>query len=83
MDFLLVCKPDSPTLLYAWIDDPYGTRSSAPAGTVSDTWEHYRYANQVPLRDSDDALMVNWCELTLTHAKGEVVFHNASSAYRR
>ena len=24
----------------------------------------YRYASQVPLRDGEDALLVDWCELT-------------------
>ena len=28
--------------------------------------ERYRYINQVPLRNSDDALMLKWCELTIT-----------------
>jgi len=26
----------------------------------------YRYAESIPLRDADDALLVNWCELTTT-----------------
>jgi hypothetical protein len=32
----------------------------------SNRWEHhlYRWANGVPLTDSDDALKVSWCELT-------------------
>ncbi|MDP2902500.1 MAG: hypothetical protein Q8N96_05275 [Methylovulum sp.] len=37
----------------------------------------YRYVNQVPLRDSDDALMVNWCEVTITNAKQDLVYRNA------
>ena len=37
----------------------------------------YRYANDVPLRDSDDALRVNWVELTITTTEGEVLYHNA------
>jgi hypothetical protein len=32
---------------------------------------------QVPLRDSDDALLVNWCELTTTTESGQVVYTNA------
>ncbi|BAP56911.1 hypothetical protein THII_2614 [Thioploca ingrica] len=39
--------------------------------------EHYRYINQVPLRDGDEALMLNWCQVTITNAKGEVTYHNA------
>lgn len=37
----------------------------------------YRYLNQVPLRDGEDALLVNWCELRITRTNGEVVFHNS------
>lgn len=37
----------------------------------------YRYVNQVPLRNSDDALMVNWCELATTAQDVKVLFRNA------
>lgn len=36
----------------------------------------YRFANQVPLVEGEDALKVNWCEVTITDAKGEVRYHN-------
>ena len=36
----------------------------------------YRYLNQVPLRDSEDALLVNWCELTITDGKGKTLYQN-------
>ena len=91
MDFLFVCKPDSHTLLYEWVDD--FTRSGEVQVLEKSRWngkqrltERYRYINQVPLRDSDDALLVNWCEITITNAKQELVYRNAwatSSALRR
>ena len=34
---------------------------------------YHRHATAVPLRDADDALHVNWCELTTTTAEGEIV----------
>ena len=37
----------------------------------------YRYAQAIPLRDGDDALLVNWCELTTTDEKGNVLYHNS------
>jgi len=42
-------------------------------------WEHhhYRWANGVPLTDSDDALQVNWCAVTITSAEGKVTYRNA------
>jgi hypothetical protein len=67
MDFLFVCKPDSHTLLYEWVDDftPTGEVQTLEKSRWNDKQrltECYRYINQVPLRDSDDALLVNWCE---------------------
>ena len=37
----------------------------------------YRYANHVPLRDTDDTLWVNWMELTIATDDGEILYHNA------
>ncbi len=38
----------------------------------------YRFVNQVPLRDGEDALAVNWCELITTRdSDGKVVYQNA------
>jgi zona occludens toxin (predicted ATPase) len=31
----------------------------------------------VPLRDTDDALFVNWCELTITNDKNKIIYRNA------
>jgi hypothetical protein len=44
----------------------------------SNRWEYqqYRWANQVPLTDSDDALKVNWCEVTVSDGEGKVLYRN-------
>ena len=42
--------------------------------TFTDT---YRWVNQVPLRDGEDALQVNWCEATTTDEHGKVTYQNA------
>ena len=39
--------------------------------------ETYRWLNDLPLRDGDDALKVGWCELTTTDAAGNVLYRNA------
>ena len=39
--------------------------------------ERYRIAHQVPLRDSDDALLVNWCEIEIIDEQGRIVYRNA------
>ena len=42
-------------------------------------WENYtyRYANNGPLAEGEDALKVNWCELTITDSQGEVLYRNS------
>nr|QNO46189.1 hypothetical protein HNMILGLC_00003 [Methanosarcinales archaeon ANME-2c ERB4] len=37
----------------------------------------YRYANKLPIRDTDDTLMVNWCELTIRDERGKILYKNA------
>jgi hypothetical protein len=86
--FLLTCKPDSHGALYEWIADferngklAIVTRTRRMGKRhLTDT---YRYVEQVPLRDSDDALMVNWLELTTTDADGKVVYRNAWATSHR
>lgn len=80
--FLFVCKPQSPIALYQWVNllqpesglQVFKRRVKTPKGH----WEEhtYRFANGVPLADGDDALKVNWCEVTITR-KGEQIYHNA------
>lgn len=79
---LFVCKPDSHVLLYEWIADFERTGQLYTIERIR--WngkqrltERYRYINQVPLRNSDDALMLNWCELTITDELGKVIYKNA------
>jgi len=82
LNFILVCKPDSHKTLYEWVaglaatDDVQTLTIERRQGkrTYTDT---YRFVSQVPLRDGDDALMVNWCELTTTRQDGKVIYHNA------
>ena len=81
-NFIFTCKPDSHQVLYQWIDD--FIRNGSVQTVVRTRWDGkkrlldtYRYVNQVPLRDSDDALMVNWCELVTTAQDGKETFRNA------
>jgi hypothetical protein len=39
--------------------------------------KHDRFVNPVPLRDTDDALFVNWCELTINNDKNKIIYRNA------
>jgi hypothetical protein len=77
-NFILVCRPESHTTLYEHLEG-----LTLPTvlvkrwtGKVEQTYT-YRYLNGVPLRDGDDALQVNWCELTVTRADGKMVYKNS------
>lgn len=79
-DFILVCKPDSHTTLYQWVDDfepdDIGTVTVKRwTGKVRET-DTYQFANGVPLRDSEDALFVNWCKITTTLPDGKIKYSN-------
>lgn len=78
LNFLLVCKPDSHLTLYDWIN---GMKVHTQ---VIKRWtgqrheiDTYRWVNEVPLRDGEDTLWVNWCELTTTDTAGNVLYKNA------
>lgn len=81
--FVFVCKPDSHPTLYEWLaalEGANGLTIQAERrwnGKHGEIWS-YRFVNQVPLRAGDDALLVNWLELTITHEQtGQHLFHNA------
>jgi len=80
--FLLNCKPDSHPTLYEWLE---GLEGCGGIGVLTvQRWagkenqiDTYRYAEQVPLRDGADGLLVNWCELTTTNEAGKELYHNS------
>lgn len=81
MHFILVCKPDSHKTLYEWLADferekqvTTLTRSRWDGKhTIHDT---YRLMNALPLRDDDQAMMVNWCELKSVRDDGKLLYFN-------
>lgn len=81
--FVFVCKPDSHVGLYRELE--LLTKVGGVTTHQTRRWNGryaeiftYRFANRLPLRTSEDALMVNWCEVTITHEKtGEILFKNA------
>jgi hypothetical protein len=82
LEFILVCKTDSHKTLYEWVDDL--ERNGIVKSVVHTRWtgkrhetDTYRYVSAVPLRDADDALTVNWCEITTRTADGKVLYRNA------
>ncbi|MDD5269025.1 MAG: ISNCY family transposase [Methylococcales bacterium] len=82
LEFILVCKPDSHKTLYEWVDDL--ERNGVVKTGVRKRWtgkrnelDTYRYVGTVPLRDTDDALLVNWCEITTRTGEGKILYRNA------
>jgi hypothetical protein len=78
--FLFVCKPDSHTTLYNYVNllqrPELGlVKARVKVGARFHTYT-YRYANGVPLAEGDDVLKVNWCELTVTDPAGKVIYLN-------
>jgi hypothetical protein len=80
--FIFVCKETSHKSLYEWINvlEKGGDLNikTLVKGTEKKREIHtYRYANDAPLRDSKDSLIVNWCELTISNEAGKVLNKNA------
>src|SRR5450631_352651 len=82
LEFILVCKPDSHKTLYEWVDDL--ERNGVVKTVVRKRWtgkrneiDTYRYVGTVPLRDTDDALLVNWCEIITRTEEGKILYRNA------
>lgn len=82
LHFIFVCKPESHKTLYEWVDllepgeDLHTLTFRRWNGRYREIYT-YRYANEVPLRDTEDALMVNWFEITICKESGESLYKNA------
>lgn len=83
LNFVFVCKPDSHPTLYEEI--ALLAQIDAIASLVVRRWnghfhevDTYRYASALPLRVGDDALRIQWCELTTVHEKtGAILYRNS------
>jgi hypothetical protein len=81
--FIFVCKPESHKHLCEWVEllEPgkdLHTLKARVRNEAKKCWEEhtYRWANKVPLAEGEDALKVNWCEVTIT-VKGKQTYHNS------
>ena len=85
LHFILTCKPDSHTKTYEAISrhDADGQISIKQIERIEGKRvikkfiDTYRFYNNVPIRGTEDALMVNWCELITTDETGAVTFINS------
>lgn len=77
LNFILVCKPDSHTTLYEWLKGITNEKVVIKwHGKHKEIWT-YRFVNGVPIKDGEDALLVNWCELTIMREDGKRLYKNA------
>jgi hypothetical protein len=74
LNFILVCKEESHKTLYEYLDYPVEDIRTVEVSR----WEgkryvvdSYRFLNSVPLRDGEDALEVNWCEIITRERDGD------------
>jgi hypothetical protein len=83
VSFIFTCLPESHAALYDWLR--YLEANGEVQTLELQQWNkrtkeiyRYRYINQIPLRDTQPALLVNWCELTLMReSDGKVLYYNA------
>jgi hypothetical protein len=76
--YLFTCKPASHPLIQEYI-----TGVELPSHSVrvkrGREWvtHRFRWLTEVPLRDGRDALMVNWLEIEICNAAGQVTYRNS------
>ena len=81
--FLFTCRPASHPHLTQWVDalvpGPDLPTLTLRTKGKGNRWEQhvYRWAHAVPLTDSDDALKVSWCDVTVTNDAGKIIYHSA------
>lgn len=82
-NFIFVAKPSSHKSLYEWID-LLDKNKEVITGSIKN-YEggkqrsyRYRYANNLPIRESEPHLMVNWYEFEIFDtAKNKVIYKNS------
>jgi len=75
--FLFTCKKTSHKSLYHWVEDGEEGKDifiqSGKFWTGKERQIHtYRYFNDIPIKDTEDAIRVNWCELEIRNKSGKV-----------
>jgi hypothetical protein len=77
-DFLLTAKPASHKALHDFMQGAQLDEHTVTQKTTGKRLTHrYRWFEDAPLRDGQDAMLVNWVGVTITDAKGHVTYDNA------
>jgi len=83
MNFIFTCLPDSHKTLYerlSKLEETGEVKALELKKSNKRTQEihQYRYVNEISLRNTQPALSVNWCEVTITRqSDGKLLYHNA------
>jgi len=76
--FIFVCKPDSHPLIREFIGGIKLPTRTAPVKRGGKRFTHrYRWLSGIPLRDGKDALTVNWFEIEIRNAAGDITYRNS------
>ena len=76
--FIFVCKPSSHPLIQEYTTGvELQTHEVTLKRGKSKVVQRYRWIHDVPLRDGKDALKVNWFEIEILNARGEVTYRNS------
>jgi len=76
--FLFTAKPSSHKTLYSWLDGaevPTMQQKIKQGGRF--VTHRYRWLEAVPLRDGEDAMLVNWLEIEIVDPDGKVTYRNS------
>ncbi|MEI7677598.1 MAG: ISNCY family transposase [Bacteroidales bacterium] len=83
MNFIFTCLPSSHSSLYEWLDylekngEVQHLTTKHRKGKSIEIYS-YRFVNQIPLREQEPSLLVNWCELIVRDsADNSEVYRNA------
>ncbi len=76
--FIFVAKPSSHPTLYDWLAGIEAPRYQERVKKGRHFQTHrYRWLCDVPIRDGEDALLVNWLEIELVNKAGKVTYRNS------
>lgn len=80
-NFIFVCKPESHQSLYEYLNlQPVQSFEKRHWNGSFTEIHNYRFATELPLRDSPDALLVNWCELSIIKETDQSLLYRNSFA---
>ncbi len=78
--FVLVCKPDSHKTLHEYLIgyDSISRVSNRKWNGKFHELITFRYCNNLPIKDGEEVLHINWAEVTITNTKTqETIYHNS------